>query len=94
MDLTSFKKSILANDIPLSLSVYLQALWFDARGNWEEAHRLVQDVAGEKAAWIHAYLHRREGDIWNADYWYSKAGKIRPSISLNAEWETLVCSFM
>lgn len=94
MDLPSFKESIANNTLPSSLPVYLQALWFDATGNWEEAHRLVQDMAGEKAAWIHAYLHRKEGDIWNADYWYSKAGKKRPSTSLEAEWENLVCSFL
>lgn len=94
MDLPSFKESIANDTLPSSLPVYLQALWFDAKGNWEEAHRLVQDMAGEKAAWIHAYLHRKEGDIWNADYWYSKAGKKRPSTSLEAEWENLVCSFL
>ena len=94
MDFSAFNESIANNHFPSSLSVYLQALWFDAQGNWEEAHRLIQDVAGEKAAWIHAYLHRKEGDVWNADYWYSKAGKIHPSISLAKEWENLVSSFL
>ena len=94
MDISAFNESIANNHLPPSLSVYLQALWFDAKGNWEEAHGLIQDVAGEKAAWIHAYLHRKEGDVWNADYWYSKAGKIRPSISLVNEWENLVRSFL
>ncbi|MGN6164698.1 MAG: hypothetical protein ACTHOF_09175 [Flavisolibacter sp.] len=94
MDISAFMESLVNDHLPSSLSVYLQALWFDGKGNWQEAHRLIQDVGDEKAAWIHAYLHRKEGDVWNADYWYSKAGKIRPSISLDDEWHNLVCSFM
>lgn len=75
MDLTTFKESIVANKLPAQVSVYLKALWQDANGNWKEAHRLIQDLPDEKAAWIHAYLHRKEGDTGNADYWYRRAGK-------------------
>jgi hypothetical protein len=90
MDFSTFKNSLSANEMPSSLSVYLQALWQDANGNWEKAHHLIQDVAGQMAAWIHAYLHRKEGDIGNADYWYQRAGKSRPSVTLDQEWEALV----
>jgi hypothetical protein len=89
MDFSTFKNSLSTNEMPSSLSVYLQALWQDATGNWEKAHHLIQDVPDQKAAWIHAYLHRKEGDIWNADYWYQRAGKPRPSVSLDQEWEDL-----
>jgi hypothetical protein len=55
--------------------VYLNALWYDARGEWDKAHELIQDVQDKNASWIHAYLHRKEGDDPNAGYWYSRAGK-------------------
>lgn len=88
MTLRDFKDSLLA-DTPPHLSIYLQALWYDAKSNWEKAHNLIQEVNDEKAAWIHAYLHRKEGDIGNADYWYRRARKSRPDISLNDEWENI-----
>lgn len=89
MDLKDFKESISQNEPPKDLSVYLKALWFDAKGDWEKAHALIQDVTDKNAAWIHAYLHRKEGDIFNADYWYSRAGKKRSDISLEKEWEEI-----
>jgi len=94
MDMTSFKESIAANQPPAQASVYLQALWYDAKGDWERAHELIQDVTDKKAAWIHAYLHRKEGDQWNADYWYRNAGRQRPALSLEEEWEQLVAAFL
>jgi hypothetical protein len=93
MNLASFKESLAANEAPAA-SVYLQSLWHDAKGNWEEAHRLIQDLPDKNAAWIHAYLHRKEGDIWNADYWYRNAGKKRPAVSLQEEWEGLAAAFL
>ncbi|MEO7801916.1 MAG: hypothetical protein ABIR81_07955 [Ginsengibacter sp.] len=75
-------------------SPYLKALWYDANGNWQEAHNSIQDLLDKNAAWVHAYLHRKEGDLPNADYWYSKAGKTRPPNTLNEEWETLVKYFL
>lgn len=89
MDLKDFKESISQNEPPKDLSVYLKPLWFDAKGDWEKAHALIQDVTDKNAAWIHAYLHRKEGDIFNADYWYSRAGKKRSDISLEKEWEEI-----
>ena len=90
MNLKQLKESINENKIPNNLSVYLKALWYDAKGNWDEAHQIIQDVPDKNASWIHAYLHRKEGDIWNADYWYNRAGKKRPDISLEDEWEAIV----
>jgi hypothetical protein len=93
MDITALKKSTDLVHPPEGLSIYLTALWYDAKGNWDKAHELIQDIDDAKAAWIHAYLHRKEGDVWNADYWYKRAGKKRPSVSLHEEWESLVLAF-
>jgi hypothetical protein len=90
MNLDQFSQSLSATAPPTQSSQYLKALWFDAKGNWEKAHELIQDIEDKSASWIHAYLHRKEGDIWNADYWYNRAGKKRPSVSLQEEWKDLV----
>ena len=74
MNFSSFKESLSYDQLPGELSVYLKSLWYDAKGDWEKAHKLIQDVEDNNAAWIHAYLHRKEGDIFNADYWYRAAG--------------------
>ena len=91
---TAFKESLKATEPPPTASVYLQALWYDANGNWERAHELIQDLPDENASWIHAYLHRKEGDQWNADWWYRKAGRQRPALSLKQEWEQLTAAFL
>lgn len=67
----------------------IRALWFDARGDWETAHGIAQDVADTDGAWVHAYLHRREGDEWNAGYWYRRAGRTPCTGSLDAEWTAI-----
>jgi hypothetical protein len=72
------------------LSAALTALWHDARGDWEAAHRVAQDIGTPDGSWIHAYLHRKEGDAGNAAYWYRRAAKAVPSSSLDAEWEAIV----
>lgn len=79
---------------PAQVSLPLQALWFDGKGDWEKAHLLVQDETDATSALIHAYLHRKEGDTWNADYWYRKAGRTRPAKSLAAEWQDLVAELL
>ena len=94
MNLSAFKESLSASIPPPGISVYLQALWHDAKENWDKAHELIQDIPDKPAAWIHAYLHRKEGDIWNSNYWYSKAGKKRPDISLNEEWQQIVTALL
>jgi len=93
MTIDEFKKS-LGTPVPGKVSVYLESLWYDGKGDWEKSHNTIQDVEDKNAAWIHAYLHRKEGDIWNADYWYTKAGRKRPSVSLEEEWESLVSNFL
>ena len=94
MDLTTLKESLAASQPPAQTSVYVQALWYDAKGNWEKAHELIQDLPDKQAAWIHAYLHRKEGDQWNADYWYRNAGKQRPALTLQQEWEQLATALL
>ena len=90
MDLSTFKSSLSSTEPPQNISDYLKALWYDAKGNWGKSHQIVQDINSDIASWVHAYLHRKEGDIGNADYWYSRAGKRRPSVSLEKEWEEIV----
>ncbi len=94
MNLPAFKESLVNNDCPSGISVYLQALWYDAKGNWNKAHELIQDIPDKNASWIHAYFHRKEGDISNADYWYYKAGRKRPTVTLYEEWEELATKFI
>lgn len=67
----------------------LQALWWAAQGNWEAAHGCAQDGGGRDADWVHAYLHRVEGDLANAGYWYARAGKPAATGGLDAEWESI-----
>lgn len=90
MTLEAFKNT---SNIQL-FSPLLQALWYDAQGDWDKAHDLTQGIETPAAAWVHAYLHRKEGDIFNADYWYRRAGKSRPSGTLEEEWEELVNAFL
>ena len=90
MNLHDFKQSLQTLNSPTDASVYLKALWHDAKGNWKKAHELIQDLPDKTASRIHAYLHRKEGDTWNADYWYNKAGKKKPAIALEEEWEQIV----
>lgn len=90
MIFSTFTESLSANEPPQNISIYLKSLWYDAKGNWDKAHQLIQDVDDKNASWIHAYLHRKEGDTGNADYWYSRAGKRRSPLSLEKEWEEIV----
>ena len=70
-------------------NIYLEALEADKSGNWNKAHEIVQNLTTQEDAWIHAYLHRKEGDEWNARYWYDRAGKPFFDGSLEDEWEQL-----
>jgi len=90
MDFAAFQSSLSASQPPAGLDTYLQALWYDGKGDWEQAHELIQAADNNTAARIHAYLHRKEGDTWNANYWYSKAGRRMPGHTLDKEWETMV----
>jgi hypothetical protein len=72
----------------------LRALWHDMRGDWEEAHRVAQDVDDESGAWVHAYLHRKEGDVSNASYWYRRARRATATGSLDEEWRAIVSALL
>ena len=94
MNFTEFVDS-LTNDEPSGeLNSLLLALWYERNGNWEKAHTLVQDIKSKEAAWIHAYLHRREGDPGNASYWYRRAGRTTPTLSMDEEWDTIVTEML
>lgn len=81
------KERFLAQPVSvLTHSQEVTSLWYYGHGNWQKAHDLVDGLAGSKAERIHAYLHRKEGDIWNAKYWYRRAGLNMPSKSLDEEW--------
>ena len=87
-------KATLSNAEPPPVSAALRALWFDARGDWTRAHTIAQDVDDATAAWVHAYLHRKEGDAGNAAYWYERAGQDVAHDSLDAEWERIARSLL
>jgi len=89
MTFEQFKQSLFQSSPPSAISEHLKALWYDARGDWEKSHNIIQDIGDANAARIHAYLHRKEGDIGNADYWYNRAGKKRPAVTLEEEWEII-----
>ena len=72
----------------------LLALWWDGKGNWEKAHEIAQDVTGSDGAWVHAYLHRKEGDEGNAGYWYRRAGRVGARGDLKLEWEAIVTEML
>lgn len=92
--MNDFNNSLSLNAPPANLSVYLQALWYDAKDQWGKAHSLVDSLEDNTACWVHAYLHRKEGDVWNADYWYRKAGRVRPGITLDEEWKEIVTALL
>lgn len=94
MNFNEFKDSLKNDAPPTNVSNLLKALWYDGNGNWEQAHNIVQDIHNKDASWIHAYLHRKEGDEGNASYWYNRAGKRMPDVSLTQEWEEIVKVFL
>jgi hypothetical protein len=89
MTLEEFKASLSEKAPPTGLSVALEALWIDANGDWNRAHRLVQESSESSAAWVHAYLHRKEGDRDNAAYWYRRAHKSSSGLSFTEEWDQI-----
>ena len=94
MSKSLFHESLSHPEPPAHFSVLLNSLWYDKKGDWKKAHDLVDSLPGAEAAWVHAYLHRKEGDLWNADYWYRRAGETRPSVTLDQEWEELVKRYL
>ena len=92
MTLEEFRASFKEDRPPAALSPALRALWLDYKGNWDAAHALVQNEASTECAWVHAYLHRKEGDVSNASYWYAACGRERAGGCLEDEREhLLVC---
>lgn len=94
MDLNQFRDSLKQQFPPLELSDLLAALWWDAKGDWAQAHRLVDELETRQGMAIHAYLHRKEGASSNAEYWYARVGPDTRRPTLDAEWEALVTSLL
>lgn len=90
----AFVKSMEATSPPAGISPLLKALWQDGKGDWDGAHVIAQDINGMEGSWVHAYLHRKEGDLWNAGYWYREAHREMPELTLEEEWEMLVKHFL
>jgi hypothetical protein len=89
MDLAAFRVSLTADKPPASLNHALRALWLDAKGDWDGAHDAAQTDEGGAGDWVHAYLHRKEGDAGNAAYWYRRARQPVCRASLDEEWEAI-----
>src|SRR5438046_4696694 len=87
-------RATLSSDRAPDVAPLLRALWHDARGDWEQAHTIAQDIESKDAAWVHAYLHRKEGDAGNAAYWYAQAHQPVASDSLEAEWTRIVTALL
>lgn len=94
MTLDELEASLDDDNPPEALSPALGALWHDARGDWERAHQVAQDIDDETGAWVHAYLHRKEGDLGNAAYWYRRAGRPVCRDSLEQEWKSIASALL
>jgi len=92
--MADLKASLLDAAPAAGLAPPLAALWWAAKGDWDAAHKIVQDESTKDAAWVHAYLHRVEGDLGNAGYWYRQAGQPAAKDSLEAEWERIVSALL
>ena len=90
MNFDDFIKSVDDEKPSPEISETLTSLWWDKKGDWDTAHSIAQDIPTEQGSAVHAYLHREEGVLWNADYWYSRAGRVRPEVPLAEEWQSLV----
>jgi hypothetical protein len=89
MTFEEFRLSLNQSDPPLTMTPVLKALWYAGKDDWETAHNIAQDIHSSEGSWIHAYLHRKEGDLGNAGYWYTTAGRKMPTYSLDKEWEEI-----
>jgi hypothetical protein len=94
MNLAAFRQSLSGQEPPVELAQALAALWWDAKGDWTRAHESAQEDESSAGAWVHAYLHRREGDSPNAAYWYRRAGKTVASGSFEQEWEKITTALL
>ena len=88
-------KASMAHDLPpTGIPSTLTALWYAGKGDWERAHNIAQDIPTRDGSWVHAYLHRVEGDQGNAGYWYNRAGRSMPAFSPEREWEEMVTQLL
>src|SRR5438105_15553344 len=94
MTLAEFKLSLSNKRPPAELGAALTGLWWAGKDDWDKAHKIVMDEGGKDCAWVHAYLHRVEGDLENARYWYKQAGKPAVSGALPTEWAAIASDLL
>lgn len=94
MDYLQFNHTLDMGKPPENFHDVLKALWWDRKGDWDTAHQIIQNLDSSDAAWVHAYLHRKEGDLGNALFWYNKAGKPMPEIDIVEEFRELTKIFL
>lgn len=94
MTLQEFRDSLSRDEPPRQLDIALAALWWDAKGDWKQSHEVAGQDEGPAAAWVHAYLHRKEGDSSNASYWYTRADKTPAKVPLDEEWTEITESLL
>jgi len=94
MTLEQFRQSLSEKAPARDLNVALAGLWWDAKGDWTKAHESAQQDEGVAGSWVHAYLHRKEGDGSNAAYWYSRAGRRPSKATLEQEWEEIATALL
>jgi hypothetical protein len=90
MKVEEFRASLSREEPPVGLTIPVAALWWDAKGDWKRAHALVDELETPEGMAVHAHLHRKEGEAWNADYWYKLAGRRFHRETLEEEWAALV----
>ena len=93
MTIDEFRATLSESSAPAAPPA-LRALWHDARGDWHAAHAVAQDIEDATGAWVHAYLHRKEGDLANAAYWYRRANQPVATDSLGSEWERIATALL
>jgi hypothetical protein len=94
MNLKDYKSTIASGRMPNDLSDALKAMWYAAAGDWDRAHDIAQEISDSEGSWIHAYLHRKEGDLSNAAYWYRRAGQPVCNTSLDQEWDDITTALL
>jgi hypothetical protein len=94
MNLEDFRRTLTDSEPPAEFSHALAGLWWDAKGDWTKAHESAQQDEGPAGAWVHAYLHRKEGDSSNAAYWYRRASKTPSRKSLEDEWKEVTAALL
>jgi hypothetical protein len=94
MTFEEFRISLTRQSPPEGLAPLTAAMWWEAKSDWVRAHEIAQDVASPEGAWVHAYLHRKEGDEGNAGYWYRQARRPHSQLPLGAEWEAIVTALL